>query len=197
MRGLPLIYLVRHGQTDWNAEGRLQGQADTDMNAVGLAQAEANGERLSALVADHAAFDFVASPMRRTRETMERIRRVMGLPAQGYRTDPRLVEVHFGDWQGSTFAELERVRPGCTAERERDKWRFVPPGAAAESYEMLSSRVAEWLGECARPTICVAHGGVVRAVFRVVGGMDGRQSAAIDVPQDRILRIEAGRLDWL
>lgn len=197
MSGLPLLYVVRHGQTDWNVEGRLQGQADTDINSVGRAQAEANGLRLAGLVADPSDFDFVASPMRRTRETMERIRRVMGLPPTGYRTDARLVEVHFGDWQGSTFPELEQVVPGCTAERERDKWRFVPPGAEAESYEMLAARVRAWLDELEAPTICVAHGGVVRSLFRLIGGMDAIQTAAIEVPQDRVLRVEGGRLDWV
>src|SRR5690606_32233692 len=75
----PTIYLVRHGQTDWNAEYRLQGQADTDLNETGRAQAGRNGRRLAGLVADPAGFDFVSSPMRRTRETMERLRAAMGL----------------------------------------------------------------------------------------------------------------------
>ena len=74
-----LIYLIRHGQTDWNAEGRLQGQADTGLNDTGRAQATRNGEFLAGLVADPAAFDFVASPLSRTRETMERVRAAMGL----------------------------------------------------------------------------------------------------------------------
>ena len=113
----PIVYLIRHGQTDWNAEGRLQGQADTDINALGRSQADGNGRRLRELIAEPGAFDFVASPLRRTRETMERVRRSMGLPAEGYRTDARLKEVHFGDWQGSTFAELEAREPGSTAAR--------------------------------------------------------------------------------
>jgi broad specificity phosphatase PhoE len=75
----PLIYFVRHGQTPWNAEQRLQGQADIDINAVGREQADRNGRRLAELIPDPAVFDFVASPMRRTRETMERARAAMGL----------------------------------------------------------------------------------------------------------------------
>ncbi|MGY2994394.1 broad specificity phosphatase PhoE [Mesorhizobium sp. URHB0026] len=108
----PLVYIVRHGQTAWNAEFRLQGQADTDLNALGLEQASANGRRLAALVGAPQEFDFVASPMRRTRETMERIRAAMRLDPLAYRTDIRLIEVNFGDWQSFTFAErLRGSRP--------------------------------------------------------------------------------------
>ena len=103
----PLVYIARHGQTQWNAERRLQGQADTDINARGREQATGNGRRLAGFVKNPAEFDFVASPMRRTRETMELMRAAMGLDPFAYRTDPRLVEMSFGDWQGFTFAELE------------------------------------------------------------------------------------------
>ncbi len=197
MGTLPLVYLVRHGQTDWNVERRLQGQADTDINEVGRRQATANGELLAAIVGDAGRFDFVASPLRRTRETMERIRTAMGLDPMDYRTDDRLREIHFGDWQGFTYPELELSQPGSGARRSRDKWNFLPPGAGAETYAALTERVADWLATIDRPTICVAHGGIVRAVFRIVGGLTPEECAVMDVPQDRILRIENGALEWL
>jgi probable phosphoglycerate mutase len=194
---LPLVYFIRHGQTDWNAEGRLQGQADTDINTTGRAQADLIGDRLAELIGEPARFDFVASPKRRTRETMERIRARLGLAPHGYRTDPRLIEVHFGDWQGLTLAELDAARPGSTAERERDKWNFLPPGIGAESYQMLTDRVAPWLEEVAVPTVCVTHGGIIRAMFRLVEDCDPQDASATVVPQDRILELKGGRLRWL
>jgi len=124
----PLVYIVRHGQTAWNAEARLQGQADTDLNALGREQATGNGRRLAELVGDPGDFDFVASPMRRTRETMERIRAAMKLDPLAYRTDIRLIEVNFGDWQSFTFAELETRSPEASRSRALDKWNFQPPG---------------------------------------------------------------------
>lgn len=193
----PIIYFVRHGQTDWNAEQRLQGQADTDINALGREQADRNGARLAELIVDPHAFDFVASPLRRTRETMERARKAMGLDPMTYRTDERLVEVHFGDWQGYTLAELETRMPGSSEARLHDKWDFVPPGKHAESYEMLTARLRPWLAEVTRPTVCVTHGGVVRAIFRLVAAMPKSKAAALEIPQDRVLRFEDGRLDWL
>ncbi|MGN6584569.1 MAG: histidine phosphatase family protein [Rhizobiaceae bacterium] len=193
----PLTYFVRHGQTDYNADGRLQGQADPDINALGRRQADENGEKLARLLGKAEGFDFVASPLRRTRETMERIRIKMELPAEGYRTDPRLMELNFGDWQGFTFAEIEARTPGATAPRLKDKWDFVPPGAHAESYAMLAERVKGWLAELNVRTICVAHGGVIRSLFHIVEHVPGREAANIETPQDRILKLENERLTWL
>jgi len=193
----PTIYFVRHGETDWNAEGRLQGQADTDLNGTGRAQATRNGRRLGELVAEPATLDFVASPLRRTRETMELLRGALGLDPAGYRTDPRLVEVHFGDWQGHTFAELEAVDPGCFARREADKWRFLPPGEGAESYERLAGRIRPWLEGVTGDTVCVTHGGVLRVAFRLAGALSPAECAALPIPQDRVLRLRDGQLEWL
>jgi broad specificity phosphatase PhoE len=196
-RPRPLIYIVRHGQTAWNAEGRLQGQAETDITELGRAQADANGAKLRSLIPEPEAFDFVASPMRRTRETMRRIRTAMGLDADAYRVDPRLVEVSFGDWQGFTFVELDAMTPGVTAQRSRDKWNFLPPGEGAESYQMLLERIVPVFEEFLQPTVCVTHGGVIRALFRHVTGLSMKEAARMPVPQDRVLRFEAGRLAWV
>ncbi|MEP9385763.1 histidine phosphatase family protein [Mesorhizobium sp. KR9-304] len=193
----PLCYFVRHGQTGWNAELRLQGQADTDMTDLGRSQAVRNGRRLAGQIASPGDFDFVASPLKRTRETMELIRAEMGLPPQGYRTDPRLMEVHFGDWQGFTYPELEARQPGSTAARFQNKWGFVAPGPGGESYQMLLDRVKPWFEAIERPTICVTHGGVIRTLFRLVEEMPVSEVAAMDVAQDRVLRLKDSRLEWL
>jgi broad specificity phosphatase PhoE len=193
----PLVYFVRHGETAWNAEMRLQGQADTDITELGRSQADRNGGRLAELIPNPLDFDFVASPMRRTRETMERVRAAMELDPAGYRTDPRLVEVHFGDWQGYTFDELEKTDPGSSERRGRDKWNFVPPGEGAESYQMLLERVRPWFDAIDRQTVCVTHGGVLRTVFRMMDAMSETEASLVDIPQDRLLRLQDGRLEWL
>jgi len=193
----PLVYIARHGQTVWNAESRLQGQADTDLNPLGCEQATRNGHRLAEFVHNPEDFDFVASPMRRTRQTMERIRAAMRLDPRAYRTDPRLVEMSFGDWQGFTFPELEARHLGSGRERRLDKWNFLPPGEGAESYQMLLERVKPWFDALDRQTVCVTHGGVVRALFRMVLGMPEKEAANLNVPQDRLLRLEGRRLEWL
>ncbi|MDX8480027.1 histidine phosphatase family protein [Mesorhizobium sp. VK24D] len=193
----PLVYLARHGQTEWNAEGRLQGQADTDINALGRAQATHIGRRLAEFVGNPADFDFVASPMRRTRETMELMRAAMGLDPFAYRTDPHLVEMSFGAWQGFTFAELEARLPGSTDGRRHAKWDFQPPGEGAESYEMLLERIKPWFDALREPTVCVTHGGVMRCLFRFVEGMSKKEAASLEIPQDRLLRLQGRSLEWL
>lgn len=191
------VYIVRHGQTDWNVAERLQGQADIDLNARGRREAAANGRTLAGLIADPPAFDFVASPLMRTRHTMELMREAMGLASDGYATDPRLMEMNFGDWQGYTLAELEARHPGSTRERARDKWDFRPPGEEAESYQMLLERVRPFFEELRRPSVCVTHGGVIRALFRLVAKIPRTVAGSLATPQDRVLRWQDGRLDWL
>nr|CAD6422646.1 histidine phosphatase family protein [Rhizobium sp. Q54] len=195
-----LIYMVRHGQTDWNAEGRLQGQKDIALNHLGRAQATRNGEVLLDLTgADLFSFDFVASPLSRTRETMERLRAAMGLDPAGYRTDERLLELSFGDWEGHTLEEVNRFAPDRLLARIEQKWNFIPPGDDAESYEILSWRVGAWLRSISSPTICVSHGGVVRSIFRLVAQVSEDHAARMTVPQDMVLQVDlgAGTLRWI
>lgn len=192
--------MIRHGQTDWNAEGRFQGQHDIPLNAKGRGQAIANGEVMDhVLGGDAAAFDFVASPLGRTRETMERVRTAMGLEPKDYRTDERLVEICFGDWEGNTYSELETRYPEHIAQRSSNKWDFIPPGELAESYEILSWRVGAWLATVNRPTICVSHGGVMRSIFKLVGLSPPEEACDIGIHQDRILKVETdtNSVGWL
>jgi len=193
----PLIYFLRHGQTDWNANFRFQGQEDVDINEKGREQAHANGRHLAQLLPDPSGFDFVASPMRRTRETMEIVRGEMGLPREGYRVDARLMEVNFGDWQRLTVAEVEKAFPGAIALREKDKWGFLPPGEHAESYVMLADRLRPWLHSVTQDTVCVTHGGIIRALLLEIGAATRAEAQVMEVPQDRILKLQDGKSTWL
>jgi probable phosphoglycerate mutase len=193
----PLVYFIRHGQTDWNAEGRFQGQNEIDLNDTGRAQADRNGRFLRELIRDPESFDFVASPMRRTIETMQRIRNAMGLAPDGFQTDSRLIEVHFGEWQGQRLADLKGKMPDVFRKRRQDKWNMVPPGADGESYQMLLTRMRPWFEQISQPTVCVAHGGILRAVFRLAGKLTETEAANLGIPQDRVLRLENDRLEWL
>lgn len=195
---LPLIYFSRHGQTDWNVINRIQGSIDTDINAVGRQQASGNGQKLQALIGGKAAeFQFVASPMRRTRETMERIRAAMGLEPAAYATDALLREICFGDWQGLQQEEIIAKEPQAFAERQRDKWHFLPAGIGAESYQMLAERAYLWLDAVRQKTVCVTHGGWLRTILHRFGGLPQQEAANSMIPQDKILKLENNRLEWL
>jgi probable phosphoglycerate mutase len=191
----PTIYFIRHGETDWNLEGRLQGQRDIPLNDLGRVQAEEAGRRLAGTVLNVPDLDYVASPMSRTRETMERMREAIGLPSVGYRLDERLVELTFGAWEGMTWKEVRRAEPVAAAARERDKWSYVPPGG--ESYAMLADRVRPILDDLRRDTVIVAHGGVARAFLAVACGVSTRHAATIDIWQGKVLVIEGRRHLWV
>jgi broad specificity phosphatase PhoE len=192
------LFLVRHGQTDWNAEARFQGQRDIDLNDLGRAQAKQNGARLATLLGDTVSdFDFVSSPMSRTRETMELARSAMGLDPKAYRTDSRLVEICFGDWEGLTLAELSVAFPDRMKERHASKWDFLPPGDKAESFEMLSMRSTDWLNSVYKPTVCVTHGGIIRTFLVALTGMAKDEAANLDIVQDKVLKIVGDQAEWL
>jgi broad specificity phosphatase PhoE len=163
----PLLYYIRHGETDWNAERRLQGQHDIPLNDRGRGQATRCAEILRELFARDGRvideFDYVSSPLSRARETMELMRTGLGLDPEHYRTDARLMEMSFGRWEGYTFAELEVREAAALAERERDKWGFVLPGG--ESYALLQQRVRAWYEGVSRDTVVSAHGGVARTLM--------------------------------
>lgn len=197
MARYPLMYFARHGQTDWNVSKRIQGQAERDITEQGQAEADRNGRKLKELIGKAEGFAFVASPLRRTRETMERIRTAMGLDPKAYSTNLQLMELNFGDWQGFTEEEIKTKEPARIASRLADKWNFVPPGTGAESYAMLARRISHWVEAVTQKTICVTHGGCLRSIFYLYGDLSEKEAANISIPQDRILCFEYGGLVWL
>ncbi len=193
----PVIYFIRHGQTDWNAQFRFQGQKDIPINALGREQARRNGKVLRETIGEPAGFDFVASPLSRTRETMEIVRGELGLASSAYRTDERLLELCYGDWEGLYLHEMQGTQGELTRARNQNKWEFVPPGAGAESYAMQAARFSPWLDEVDSPTVCVTHGGILRCVWNILGGVPGNDAGQLTIRQDKLLRFQSGTLEWI
>jgi probable phosphoglycerate mutase len=168
---LPIIYYVRHGLTDWNVQQRLQGRHDVALNREGRGQAMRCGEILRELMSrDGRAprqFDYVSSPLIRARQTMELMRATLDLEPNGYRIEPRLAEIAFGEWEGLTYAEVLARDKGVIAKRDADKWGFTPPGG--ESYAQVGVRVAQWHASIASDTVVAAHGGTARALIADLG----------------------------
>lgn len=190
---VPLI-AIRHGQTDWNAEGRLQGQRDIPLNGTGRAQARRNGETLALHLPDASGWDFVSSPLGRTQETMRIVRETMGLDPEGFTLEPRIAEATFGDLEGWTMDELKARDRAAHRARKDDRWGFVPPNG--ESYIMLAERVSSWLESLRRPTVAVCHGGVIR-IFRAM--VEGDHPSLFDGPpsQEKIYVIGDGAGRWV
>jgi broad specificity phosphatase PhoE len=184
----PILYFVRHGETDWNLERRLQGQHDIPLNALGRTQAQRCGAILHDLLAGSGRpadeYDYLSSPLGRARETMELMRAALGLDPGRYRTDARLMEMSFGRWEGFTFAELQAREANALAARERDKWGFVLPGG--ESYAQLEVRVRAWYESVERETVVSAHGGVCRALIAHLGVARPEAASVGDIKQGAV-----------
>jgi broad specificity phosphatase PhoE len=194
-----LIFL-RHGETAYNAENRLQGQRDIPLNARGREQARAVGRTLAARIKSEierleAAGAFIASPLERARETMEIARDAMGLAPGRYRLDAALRELTFGAWEGLTWREIEARDAKAVRARAKDKWSFTPPGG--ESYATLTARVRPWLEGLTGDAFVVSHGGVARALMALIAGVAPAKAAEAPVAQGRALRFENGSCHWI
>ncbi len=193
---MPVIYYLRHGETDWNVAGRLQGRRDIALNARGRTQAVRCGEILRELFAragrQPSSYDYVSSPLTRARETMALARAELGLAAQGFRTDEALSEISFGDWEGFTIRQLRERDPQRIAQREHDKWHFLPPGG--ESYEAVSKRMHAWYRSLTRDIVVAAHGGTARGLFAALGIARPAAAPLLDIAQGVVYVIEGEQL---
>jgi broad specificity phosphatase PhoE len=184
----PTVYYIRHGETDWNVAGRLQGRRDVPLNARGRAQAVHCGDILRDLFArdgrDPNGLDYASSPLRRAAETMQLARSVLGLAPDRYACDPRLAEIAFGEWEGSTIAQLHQRDPVRIAQREHDKWHFQPPGG--ESYAMVSGRMRDWYESLTRDSVVTAHGGTARGLIAYLGIAKPAAAPLLDIEQGMV-----------
>ncbi len=164
------LAIIRHGPTEWNSEGRIQGHTDISLSAAG--RAAVAGWRVPG---ELAGFRWLASPLKRALETA----RLLGAePA----IEPRLAEMNHGQWEGHRIDDLRAELGDAMAEIERRGLDMRPPGG--ESPRDLQQRLKPWLAEVGalgEPTVAVAHNGVLRAVYSLASGWDMR-----DKPADKL-----------
>ena len=159
-----IIYLVRHGETDWNRAGRLQGQTDIELNEKGREQAEKLREKLSGAELD-AAF---SSSLARARQTRQIILDGRNVPAWD---EPLLKEMNFGQWEGGMLKEIRADEAHPLHDLFERPGRYAAP-RTAESFEDLYRRTWEFMNEKLRPletayghVLIVAHGGAGRSIL--------------------------------
>jgi probable phosphoglycerate mutase len=195
--GAPTIYYIRHGETQWNADGRLQGAQDVPLNDTGRKQAAHAGAVLANLFARHGrdrrALPFVSSPLGRARTTMELVRGVLDLPVEDYAIDDRLREIGYGTWEGSTLAEMQLADPELFAKRQLEKWTVAPPGG--ESYLAVQRRMTDWYGAIGGDTVTVAHGGTARALMVALGFETPQSAADLTIEQGAVYVFHDGGLE--
>ena len=195
MRDGLTIYFVRHGETDWNAELRYQGQTDIPLNEKGRRQSRRNGQALRAFLPSIADADFVASPLDRTRETMRLIRTELGLDPDRFGVDRRLIELSYGTWEGQLQKDLPQADPQGLGARSLDPYRWRPEHG--ESYADLFERSGAWLASLERDTVVASHGGVSRCLRGHVLGLAPEAIPDLESPQDRVLILTRGAMHWV
>lgn len=187
-----MIYLLRHGETIWNVEQRLQGQGDSPLTAKGIAQASALGVLLSELIEHPGEFTVVASPLGRTWQTAVLVCQGLGVDWRGIRFDDRLKEHDFGAWEGMTLEEIETCFTSQWAAREADKWNFLVPGG--ESYARVAMRIGQWLDQQRTDArlIVVGHGLAGRVLRGLYAGLPPEETTILDEPQDSLHLLNGG-----
>jgi broad specificity phosphatase PhoE len=183
------IYLIRHGETAWNAQGRFQGKLDSALTDTGVRQAEAIGRCLAGL---DLSFDaFVSSPLGRTRQTAAIIAGSAHLPAA--QCDDRLAEVSLGSWDGLTHYDIDAQWPGLLDGATPFDWFFRSPDG--ESYDSAFQRAECWLEERQGVTLAVSHGLISRIIRGAYSGLSRTDALSLPVPQDVIWKLSSGRIE--
>ncbi|OAF02930.1 phosphoglycerate kinase [Bradyrhizobium centrolobii] len=194
---VPTIYYLRHGETEWNLLGRLQGARDIPLNARGRAQAVQAAGILAGLLKrdgrNKAALPYVSSPLGRARSTMELVRGKLELPVADYSLDDRLREIGYGSWEGLTLAESEASDPDVYARRLADKWTVAPKDG--ETYAAVQLRMLDWYESLLVDTVAVAHGGTARALMVALGIETPASAAELYIEQGTVYVFRDGRLE--
>ncbi len=185
------LYFIRHGQTEWNAERRMQGQWDSDLTALGRAQARQTAAAVSALGVD----SIYASPLRRTRDTAQALADATGRPVA---FDDRLKEWRAGDWSGVLYDDIPARWPQAWEAWNRDRWNYRPPNA--ENFADLTERGGAFLEEILaspEPRVAiVSHGFITRAMIAFLLKLAPAEALYMQTPNDAFFRLQREIDGW-
>ncbi len=188
-----MIFLIRHGETEFNVQRRLQGRMDSPLTERGIEQARRMGRVLKEVVEPGDEWAVISSPLGRTRRTAEIVCETIGLGCE-IETDDRLMEIDVGDWEGLNGEEIEAVTPGA---RSAPGWLLSSP--RGETWETASARVAGWLAEHdvrdGRRRLVVSHG-ITGRILRALYEREDETGlwSSPSPPQDAVFRLWEGRI---
>ena len=184
----PVIYLVRHGETVWNAEGRQQGRLDSPLTPKGVEQARTVGKALHHVLSSADGITIETSPLGRATHTAALLCNELGLSNEAAVVSPLLAELDLGAWQGLTFEEIDTFYPGQRHHREGDKWNYRIKNG--ESYALVSNRARCWLRDLsAKITIAVTHEMISRTIQGAYLSLSPHETLARSHRQGLIYRL--------
>ena len=193
--------IVRHGETPWNADRRLQGHQDIPLNALGLSQAEAAGRYLQKKHAENPFSAVISSDLLRARQTADAVARALGLAVQDA---PALRERHYGQFEGKTPAEAAIFAADAYAALVSRADLDALPGEA-ESLRAMVYRIESCLVELVQryadqSVVLVTHGGVLDVMYRRAMGRELTGPRDAPIPNAGLnwvdLTLENGQLRW-
>ncbi len=150
MKSYPKVWFLRHGETEWNAEGRVQGQTESVLSPRGVQHAHQQSRLMAPILAHNPPC--IVSPLKRTRQTAD-----IALDGREYETDDRLKEVFAGDWEGHLRADIFKNLPeGITPHSPHMEFYAAAPGG--EGFDTFQARVRDFVATLTQPTVIVAHG---------------------------------------
>ncbi|VAW00497.1 Phosphoglycerate mutase family 4 [hydrothermal vent metagenome] len=184
MTDFPKIWFLRHGQTHWNVEKRIQGQLCSGLTEQGLADARAQAGLMGPILA--LGPDCYASPLERAQMTAE-----IALGGAEFTTDARLAEAHAGEWQGRLRADVLRDCPDLARPEVSvlDVFLAAPEG---EGYERFEARIKEFLHDLTGPSVIVSHGLLGQVLRGIVRGLDLAQMGRLSNDQGCVYVLENG-----
>ncbi len=175
------IFLLRHGQTIFNAQQRLQGHCNSDLTELGQQQAAMVGLSLKNKLADKRQWTIYASPLGRAMQTAEIVANQIGININEIVQDVRLKEFCLGDWEQAYIPDIKKEHPQFNEQKD---WYLMAPNA--ESYYEVKDRIEDFLADTSVSdnAIVISHG-LTGAVFRgVYVGMTYNEVFSQDLPQD-------------
>ena len=185
------LYFIRHGQTEWNAERRMQGQWESDLTELGHEQAQ----QTASIVAELGIDAIYASPLRRTRASAKPL---CDLTSKNAIFDDRLKEWHAGDWSGNLYADIVTHWPDEWASWREDMWRYRPPNA--ENFIDLTERGGAFLNEIAATAelriAIVSHGFITRAMIAYLLNLAPENALRLETPNDAFFRLQRETDGW-
>jgi len=188
------VFLIRHGETAWNAEGRFQGGLDSLLTAKGRAQAGQVGRALGKLLQDTDRARMHVSPLGRTRQTADLIVSHFRGTVEVL-VEPNLREVSVGSWDGLTDVDIDAGWPGLLNGATPSDWFFRSPDG--ESYATAARRARDWLAGLDGTVIAVSHGLLGRIIRGVYLNLPHKDALQLPVPQDVIWHLHHGKVDAL
>ncbi len=193
----PVIYLFRHGETEWNTEGRRQGHKNSPLTSRGKLQAKNNARSLKQNSSLTEPVFVYSSPLGRAKDTATIILNELDISTNSIIFDDRLMESSFGKWEGLTDHEVAQQYPESWKARTLDRWNTCPP--SGESYADVNYRVGKWYKEVelSPTTIVICHGLTSRVLRGIYMGLSHQEVFELKEPHDGFFKLSKGTASYI